>query len=115
MGQDHNHDDDCIFCKIAHGDIPAEKLYDDGEIFVIKDINPLTPVHLLIIPHVHTPTLLDLQDLNLVGRVFDVARKMAKEQGVDQQGFRILHNVNDWGGQKVFHIHFHLLAGTKLD
>lgn len=115
MGQDHNHDPDCIFCKIAHGDIPAEKLYDDGEICVIKDIHPLTPVHLLIIPHVHTPTLLDLEDLSLVGKVFDVARKMAQEQGVAEQGFRIMHNVNEWGGQVIFHMHFHLLAGTNMD
>jgi histidine triad (HIT) family protein len=109
--------EDCIFCKIANGEIPAEKLYEDDEIFVIKDINPLTPVHLLVIPKKHVPTLLDLEepDAGLVGKVFLIARKVAQEAGVAEQGFRVVHNVNDWGGQKVFHMHFHVLGGVKLD
>lgn len=109
--------EDCIFCKIASGEIPAEKLYEDDEIFVIKDIAPLTPVHLLVIPKKHVPTLLDLEepDAELIGKVFLIARKVAHEAGVAEQGFRVVHNVNDWGGQKVFHMHFHVLGGVKLD
>lgn len=115
MGQDHNHDAECIFCKIAHNEIPAEKVYEDEEIFVVKDIKPLAPVHLLIIPHIHIPTLMDMPDDSaLVAKVFNIAKKMAREQGVDEQGFRIFHNVKEWGGQVVFHMHFHLIGGTKL-
>ena len=110
------HDPDCIFCKIASGEILSEKLYDDGEIFVIKDINPLTPIHYLIIPHEHIPTLLDLPEEKaaLIGRIHLVANKMAKEAGLDEKGFRLMHNVKEWGGQVVMHIHFHLLGGKKL-
>ncbi len=107
---------DCIFCKIAKGEIPAEKLYDDGEIFCIRDINPMAPTHLLIIPYKHIPTLMDMasEDLPIVSKVYGVAQKMAREAGVDKDGFRVLHNVKEWGGQMVFHIHFHLLGGVKF-
>ena len=110
-------DPDCLFCKIASGEIPSEKVYDDGEFFVIKDINPLAPVHLLIISYVHVPTLLDLPEVNanLVGKAFNIAKKMANDMGIAKQGFRIMHNVNKWGGQVIFHMHFHVLGGTKLD
>lgn len=116
MGQNEHNESDCIFCKIAKGEIPTEKLYDDGEVFVIKDIAPLTPVHLLIIPHKHVPTLMDLAEdqMDLVAGVFLVAKKMAKEQGVDEKGFRLFHNVNEWGAQVVFHMHFHLIGGIDL-
>ena len=116
MAAQFKHDPECIFCKIAAGEIPAEKLYDDGEIFVIKDINPLTPVHLLLVPHAHVPTLMDLpeQNADLIGKVFLVARQQAEKAGVAQQGFRLMHNVNEWGGQVVMHMHFHLLGGEKL-
>ncbi len=109
------HDPDCIFCKISRGEIPSEKLYEDDKVFAINDINPMTPVHVLIIPHVHVPTLLDMTDdqFDLIGHVFSVARKIAKEKGIAEQGFKVLHNVNDWGGQRVFHVHFHVLGGKK--
>ena len=108
---------DCIFCKIAHGEIKTEKLYDDGEVFCIKDLHPMSPTHLLIIPHKHIDTLMDMkdEDLGLVGKVFKVAQEMAVRAKVDQEGFRVLHNVREWGGQRVFHMHFHLLGGRKYD
>jgi len=110
------HDPECIFCKIDRGEIPSEKLYEDDKVFVIADINPAAPVHLLIIPHEHTPTLLDLEDdqHDIIGHVFKVAAKLAKQKQVAEQGFKVLHNVNHWGGQRVFHIHFHLLGGRKF-
>lgn len=110
------YDPECIFCKLSKGEIPAEKLYEDDKVYAIADVNPLAPVHLLIIPHQHVPTLLDLEDgsFDLVGHVFKVGRELAEKQGVAEQGFRLVHNVNDWGGQKVFHMHFHLLAGKKF-
>ena len=110
------HDKDCIFCKIAKGEIPSEKLYEDDDLFVIKDINPMMPVHLLIIPHDHVPTLNDLpkEKADIVGKVFMAAREMAKRNGIAEDGYRVLHNVNEWGGQRVFHMHFHLLGGKNL-
>ena len=111
------HDPDCLFCKIDKGEIPSEKLFEDGRVYVIADIQPAAPVHLLIIPHDHTPTLLDLADdeFDIVGHVFKVACRLAKDNGVAEQGFRLVHNVNEWGGQRVFHLHFHLLDGKKYD
>ncbi|MDP8225514.1 MAG: histidine triad nucleotide-binding protein [Candidatus Lernaella stagnicola] len=110
-----DHDPNCLFCKIDQGEIPSEKLYEDDKVFAIKDIHPAAPVHVLIIPHAHIPTLLDVADdqFDLVAHVFRVACKLAKEFGVAEQGFKVLHNVNEWGGQRVFHIHFHLLGGKK--
>jgi histidine triad (HIT) family protein len=107
--------DGCIFCQIASGEIPAEKVYEDDKVFAINDIAPSAPVHILVIPHAHVPTLLDLPDdqFDLVGHVFKVARQIAREKGIAEQGFKLLHNVNDWGGQRVYHIHFHILGGKK--
>ena len=108
--------EDCIFCKIATGEMPAKKLYDDGEVFVIPDLRPMAPSHLLVIPYKHIETLMDVsrEDLPLVGKIYGVIQEMAKKIGVDQEGFRVLHNVREWGHQRVFHIHFHLLAGKKF-
>ncbi|NLH48486.1 MAG: histidine triad nucleotide-binding protein [Myxococcales bacterium] len=110
------HDPDCVFCKIAKGEIPAPKIYDDGELLAINDIHPAAPVHILIIPHDHVPTLLDLPDdrFDLVGKVFRLAAKLAREKGIADNGFKIMHNVNEWGGQRVFHLHFHLLGGKEF-
>jgi len=107
--------ENCIFCKIDRGEIPAEKIYEDDKVFVVKDIAPHAPVHLLIVPHEHTPTLLDLEDYGIVAHVFKVASELAKRFEIAEQGFIIRPNVNEWGGQRVFHIHFHLLGGRKFD
>jgi histidine triad (HIT) family protein len=111
------HDPTCIFCKIARGEIPAKKVYEDDKVFAINDINPLAPVHILIVPTAHVPTLMDLPDnqFDLVGHVFRVAAQLAKERGIAAQGFKVFHNVNDWGGQRVFHMHFHLIGGKKFN
>lgn len=116
MSQNDIHDPDCIFCKIAKGEIPSEKLYDDGEVFVIKDINPLTPVHLLVIPYGHIPTLMDLpqESADLVGKVFMIAKQMAAEQGIAEKGFRVMLNVGQWGAQVIDHVHFHIFGGADL-
>jgi histidine triad (HIT) family protein len=108
---------DCIFCKISKGEIKAEKIYDDGEVFCIPDINPMAPTHILMIPHKHIPTLMDVTepDFALIGKIFKVAQEMAKKAGVDEDGFRVLHNVKEWGSQRVMHIHFHLLGGKRYD
>lgn len=107
---------DCIFCKIDRGGIPAEKVHEDGDLFVIRDINPQAPTHLLIIPKRHIPTLLDLEDADLpvIGRVYDVANRLAREHGFEKSGYRVVVNCGAGAGQSVFHIHYHLLAGRAM-
>ncbi len=107
---------DCLFCKISAGDVPAEKVHDDGELFAIKDINPTAPVHLLIIPHKHIETIADLEAAHaeLIGKVYLTARDIARDEGFDEDGYRVVANCKRDGGQTVFHIHFHLLAGRPM-
>lgn len=107
---------DCVFCKIRDGELPAEMLHDDGELFVIKDLNPAAPTHLLIIPHRHIETLNDLGpgDEELLGRVYLLASGLATDAGIAAGGYRVVANCNRDGGQSVYHIHFHLLGGRSL-
>lgn len=107
---------DCIFCKIAAGEIPAAKLYDDGEVLAFRDINPEAPVHLLVIPRRHIATLNDLTeaDAALIGRLYLAAKRLAAESGVADSGYRTVINCNRDAGQIVFHVHLHLLAGREL-
>lgn len=107
---------DCIFCKIAAGEIPAELVFQDDVCVAFKDINPAAPVHAIIIPRVHIPTLNDLtpEQESIVGHVLAVAPVIAGELGVASSGYRVVANCNADGGQVVFHVHFHLLGGRKL-
>ena len=106
---------DCIFCKIIAGEIPAEILYQDEEIIAFRDINPQAPVHLIIIPRKHIPSLEQMKedDAALVGRMVVVANKLAKDEGIAQKGYRLAINCGAEGGQVVPHIHMHLLGGAK--
>lgn len=108
--------DDCIFCKIARGDIPAKVVYEDERVIAFNDINPQSPVHILIIPKKHIPTILDIEerDCGLIGHIHRVAADLARRSGVAEEGFRIVTNCNAGAGQTVFHLHFHLLGGRKL-
>ncbi len=108
--------ENCIFCKIIAGEIPAKKVFEDEQLIVIEDIAPVSPIHVLIIPKKHTVNSLDMStdDNALVGHVFQVAAKLAREWGVADNGFRIVNNNNAGAGQTVFHLHFHLLAGRKF-
>lgn len=107
---------DCIFCKIIKGEIPSKKVYEDKDIFAFEDINPQAPVHVLIVPKKHIEKSLDVtgQDKELIGSIFMVANKLAKEKGIAESGFRLVVNCNRDSGQDVFHIHFHLLGGRKM-
>jgi histidine triad (HIT) family protein len=107
---------DCIFCKIAAGDIPSNPVYEDEEILAFEDISPKAPVHILIIPKQHLATLNDAgQDhSSLLGRLLLRAAELARERGVAEEGYRVLTNCNSAGGQEVFHLHFHLLGGRKM-
>lgn len=107
---------ECIFCKIARGEIPTEKVYEDDMVFAFKDINPAAPVHILIIPKSHVASVMDLRNDNseVVGHIFMVAQRLAREFNLDEKGFRIVNNCGQDGGQTVFHLHFHLLGGRPM-
>lgn len=107
---------DCIFCKIIEGSIPSKKVFENDRVLAFQDIQPAAPVHILIIPKKHIPTMNDIaaEDAELIGELFAVAKEIAKEQGVDEAGYRLINNVNSDGGQVVYHLHIHLLGGKKL-
>lgn len=108
--------DSCIFCKIVAGQIPSSKVYEDELVYAFNDINPLAPVHVLIIPKEHVlASAADATDDNaaLIGHVFAVAARLAKELGLNN-GFRIVTNSGDDACQTVHHLHFHLLGGEKM-
>jgi histidine triad (HIT) family protein len=107
---------DCLFCKIIAGDIPATAVYQDDQLVVLRDINPQAPLHVLVIPRKHIPSLNDLgpEDDALVGSMFRRAAALAREHGYEQRGYRTVFNTNREAGQTVFHIHLHVLAGRGL-
>lgn len=106
----------CLFCKIAEGAIPAETVYEDDEVLAFRDINPAAPTHVLVIPRKHIATMndADTDDQMLLGKMMLVARDLAVSEGVDESGFRFALNTNSHGGQSVYHIHLHLLAGRPM-
>ena len=110
---------DCIFCKIASGEIPAGKVYEDDEFVAFKDIHPAAPIHILLIPKAHIETLADCQmpeGMAMVGRMMALAPQIALDNGtpaLPQGGFRVLMNVGPAGGQEVYHMHLHILAGPR--
>lgn len=106
--------DGCIFCMIANGDIPSEKLYEDDNFIAIRDINPAAPVHVLIIPKQHYSSILELNDNSIIGRMAEIAKKVATELGINDTGFRLAINTGKDAGQSVEHIHMHLLGGKEL-
>ncbi len=107
---------DCLFCKIVAGDIPAELVHEDARVVAFRDINPQAPTHVLIIPREHIPTINDLDAAHepLVGALFSVAKKIAGDEGLSDDGYRVVMNCNEGAGQSVFHIHLHLLGGRPL-
>lgn len=108
--------ENCIFCKIISGEIPARKVYEDDLMVAIEDIAPKAPLHLLLLPKRHFSNCLDMaeQDEATVGHLFRVAGKLATERGLSEGGFRLVQNNGADAGQTVFHLHIHLLAGREL-
>ncbi len=106
----------CIFCKIVSREIESPLIYEDPEIIAFNDLNPKAPHHILIIPREHIATLNDARDTHqaLLGKMMLVAKQIAKDLGVDENGYRVLMNIGSGGGQAVFHIHLHLLAGRQM-
>lgn len=107
---------DCLFCKIINGEIPSNKVYEDEEILAFRDINPVAPVHILVIPKKHIDSLVGLEkeDELLIGKIYTVINKIAKQEDIDEKGFRVIVNCGEDGGQEVKHLHFHLIGGKKL-
>jgi histidine triad (HIT) family protein len=107
---------DCLFCRVGAGEAPASVAYQDEEIIVIRDIRPQAPLHVLVIPRKHIPTLNDLtvEDDALVGRMLRRAAALAVEHGVDGRGYRTIFNCNSEAGQSVYHLHLHVLGGRRM-
>ena len=108
--------DNCIFCKIIEREIPATIVYEDEEIIAFEDINPVAPIHTLIVPKKHIASLVGLkeEDAHLIGKVYLVTNKIAEQKGILEKGFRVVVNCGKEGGQVVPHLHYHLLGGKKL-
>jgi histidine triad (HIT) family protein len=107
---------ECIFCKIIAGEIPSEKVFDDQQVTAFRDIHPVAPTHILIIPNKHIASINELSpdDEQLVGHLFTTGKALAKEEGIDESGYRLIVNVGPDGGQEVYHLHLHLIGGQKM-
>jgi len=107
---------DCIFCRIAAGQVPAEIVQQDDLVVSFRDANPQAPTHLLVIPRKHIASLRDLrqEDQELVGHIVQVGAQLAKSEGIGESGFRLVANCGRQAGQSVDHVHFHLLGGRAL-
>jgi histidine triad (HIT) family protein len=107
---------DCLFCGIADGKIKANVVYQDESVLAFKDIAPKAPVHILIIPRNHIVSVLDIDESEgeMIGRIFQIVGRLAREQGIAESGFRVVVNSGADAGQSVFHLHFHLLGGRQM-
>ncbi len=107
---------DCLFCKIAAGDIPAKRVYEDDDTVAFRDINPQAPTHILVIPRKHLTSLSHLSEAEdaLVGRLIRIAAQLARQEGIAGRGYRLVANCGDDAGQSVEHVHFHLLGGRAM-
>ncbi len=106
---------DCLFCKIAAGEIPSTKVYEDDQIFAFRDINPQAPTHILVIPKEHIPSVDAITPENsaIVSHIFEIIPKLAAEDGLDK-GYRVVSNIGEQGQQSVPHLHFHILGGRDM-
>ncbi len=107
---------DCLFCKIISKKISSEILFENDDVLVFKDINPQAPIHFLIVPKKHISTINDLQqeDEKITGKIILTAQSLAKQENIDENGYRLVFNCNSNGGQEVYHIHLHLLGGRQM-
>ncbi len=107
---------DCLFCKILAGDIPADIIYESDTAIAFRDINPRAPTHVLIIPRQHVATINDIDDEHhaLIGSLFSAAKAIAADEGLSDDGYRVVMNCNEAAGQTVFHLHLHLLGGRAF-
>lgn len=108
--------DSCIFCKIISGELPGKIVFRDEQATAFRDINPAAPTHILIVPnkHIASVNVLESEDEQLIGHLFSVAGQLAKSEGIDKDGYRLITNTGPHAGQTVFHIHVHLIGGQMM-
>ena len=108
---------ECIFCKIVAGEIPASKVYDDDQVLAFNDINPQAPTHVLVIPKRHIESLATVapEDGQLLGHLLTTASRLARETGLAERGYRVVLNIGQDGGMAVYHLHAHILGGRRMD
>lgn len=108
--------DDCIFCKIVKGELPSTKVYEDDKVLAFKDINPVTPVHVIVVPkkHIESVNEIDESNTDLIAHIFITIKKIAKDLDIADSGYRVITNVGKDAGQTVPHLHFHILGKKKL-
>ena len=106
----------CLFCRIIAGEIPSTKVYEDDQCVAIRDLTPVAPTHVLVLPRKHIATMNDvaLEDEGLAGHLLRVGAMVARQEGIDQRGYRLIFNTNGASGQTVFHIHLHILGGRTM-
>lgn len=107
---------DCIFCKIINGEIPAKKIYENEKVIAFNDINPVAPIHILVIPkeHIESSNYIDENNKDIIGHIFLAIKEICNSEKIEEQGYRIVSNCGDIGGQTVDHIHFHILGGRNM-
>ncbi|MDE2127729.1 MAG: histidine triad nucleotide-binding protein [Armatimonadetes bacterium] len=105
---------DCVFCRIGSREIPASVAWEDEEFLAFQDLNPMAPVHVLVIPKQHIATLMEITDVGLLGRAMLAVQQVARVLGISEHGFRVVANIGDDGGMTVGHLHFHLLGGRQM-
>ncbi len=106
--------DDCLFCRIAKGDIRSRFVAETDEAVAFRDINPMAPVHVLVIPRQHLTSLATAEDEDLLGKLVMLAAKVARDEGISESGYRVIANTGADGGQSVDHLHFHLMGGRRM-
>ncbi|MDX1567014.1 MAG: histidine triad nucleotide-binding protein [Longimicrobiales bacterium] len=108
--------DDCLFCRIIEGSMDADVVHEDEDVLAFRDINPQAPTHILVIPRKHIASVNELEDddATLVGKLYLAARDLAREEGIAENGYRLVMNTREGAGQSVFHIHLHLLGGRSF-
>lgn len=107
---------DCLFCKIIDGEIPSKKVYEDEHVYAFYDINPVAPVHVIVVPKVHIESVNDINSSNSthIQHIFEAIPQIAKLLNIDNAGYRVITNIGENGGQTIKHLHFHIIGGTKL-
>ena len=108
--------EDCLFCKIIKGEVESDKIYEDDKVYAFKDANPAAPIHILIVPKKHIASLADLscEDEEYIWKIHEAMNKIAEEQGFKEQGYKIVVNCGEKAGQKIMHLHYHILSGFEL-
>ncbi len=109
-------DPECLFCRIVAGDIPADIVYENDRLLAFRDISPQAPIHILLIPREHIATINDLDEAHadIIGQLFLAAKAIARNEGIADDGYRVVMNCNAGAGQTVFHLHLHLLGGRQM-